>query len=104
MEILDVYNDFGTVHDFKMFKESLLDILPKDIFILADLGYQGINKYFKNAILPFKASKNNPLSKEQKAFNTKVSKCRVAIEHINREIKIFRICKKLTEVRVDEGY
>lgn len=77
-----------------MFKESSINILPHDIFICVDLGYQGINDYFPNAILPFKASKNNPLTDEQKAFNTKFAKCRIVIEHINREIKIFRICKE----------
>ena len=44
--------------------------------------------------IPFKASKKHPLTEEQKAFNTRLSKLRVAIEHINRELKIFRICKE----------
>jgi len=74
-----------------MFKESLVDILPKGTFILVDLGYQGINDYFPNAILPFKASKNAPLTDENKELKKKVSKYRIVIEHINREIKILRI-------------
>jgi len=93
-EILDIYNDLGTVHDFKMFKDSLADVLPKDISALLDSGYQGVNDYFINALIPFKATKNNPLTDEQKALNTILSKYRVAIEHINRELKIFRICKE----------
>jgi hypothetical protein len=77
-----------------MFKESLVGVLPQNIFVLVDSGYQGINDYLPNAIIPFKASKNNPLTDEQKAFNAKLAKYRVVIEHINREIKIFRICKE----------
>ena len=33
-------------------------------------------------------------AEEDKAFNTALSRCRIAIEHVNREIKIFRICKE----------
>ena len=86
-----------------MFKDSLVDILPEDISGLFDSGYQGINEYFINAIIPFKASKNNPLTDEQKAFNKLLGKYRVAIEHINREIKIFRICKETYRGKGERG-
>ena len=94
MEILDVYNDIGTVHDFKMFKESMVGVLPEHIIALLDSGYQGVNSYLTNALIPYKASKKHPLTEEQKKFNTNLSKKRVFIEHINRELKIFRICKE----------
>jgi hypothetical protein len=77
-----------------MFKESVASVLPKDISALLDSGYQGINEYLQNALIPYKATKNNPLTAEQKAINTIISKSRIAIEHINRELKIFRICKE----------
>jgi len=44
--------------------------------------------------IPFKTTKKNPLTAEQKAFDTMLSKLKVAIEHINRALKIFRICKE----------
>ena len=94
LEILDVYNDLGTAHDFRMFKESLADILPQNTLALLDSGYQGVNEYLPYALIPHKGSKKNPLTEEQKAFNTELARLRVAIEHINREIKIFRICKE----------
>ena len=94
LEIWDVYNDLGTVHDFRMFKESLIGVLPGDIMVMLDSGYQGVHDYFPNALIPFKATKKCPLTDEQKAFNTRLSRVRVAIEHINRELKIFRICKE----------
>jgi hypothetical protein len=100
---LDVYNDSGTVHDFRMFKESLVGVLPKDILAMLDSGYQGVNEYLPNAIIPYKATKKNPLTVEQKAFNKMLSKLRVAIEHINRELKIFRICKETYRGKGERG-
>jgi len=77
-----------------MFKESLVGVLPEDISALLDSGYQGVNQFLPNALIPFKASKNHPLTDEQKELNTILSKYRIAIEHVNRDIKIFRICKE----------
>ena len=98
-----MYNDIGTTHDFRMFKDSLVGLLPYDISALLDSAYQGINAYLINAIIPFKATKNNPLTPEQKAFNKILSKYRVVIEHINREIKIFRICKETYRGKGERG-
>jgi IS5 family transposase len=103
LEILDIYRDFGRAHDFRMFKESLAGVLPEDIPVTADGGYRGIKEYLPNAVIPFKSSKNNPLTEEQKAFNTALSKQRVAVEHINREIKIFRICKETYRNKGERG-
>jgi hypothetical protein len=95
LEILDVHNDLGTAHDFRMFKESLVGVLPEDTLALLDSGYQGVNEYLPNASIPFKSSKKNPLTEQQKVFITELARLRVAIEHINRELKIFRICKEI---------
>jgi len=86
-----------------MFKESLVDILPENILALLDSGSQGVTEYLPNALIPFKATKKNPLTLEQKAFNTMLSKLRVAIEHINRELKIFRICKETYRGKGERG-
>ena len=91
---MDVYNDVGTVHDFKMFKESLVGILPEYIIAMLDSAYQGVNEYFPFALIPVKSSKKHPLTDDDKAFNTALAKYRIVIEHVNREIKIFRICKE----------
>ena len=44
-----------------------------------------------------------PSNVEGKAFNTMLSKLRVAIEHINRELKIFRICKETYRGKGERG-
>jgi len=77
-----------------MFKESLVGVLPEHIIAMMDSGYQGVHDYFAFALIPFKSSKKHPLTEDEKAFNKSLSKCRIAIEHVNREIKIFRICKE----------
>ena len=89
-----MYNAVGKTHDFTMFKNSLVGVLPENIFIIADKGYQGILDYFGNALIPHKATKNNPLTDEQRSFNKMIGRLRVKIEHIIRRLKIFRICKE----------
>ena len=98
-----MYNDVGTSHDFNMFKKSLVGVLPEDILALCDSGYQGINEYLVNALIPYKATKNNPLTVEQKAWNRMIGKLRVVIEHINRKLKIFRICKETYRGKGERG-
>ena len=78
-------------------------MLPENILALLDSGYQGITEYLPDALIPFKITKKNPLAVEQKAFNTMLSKLRVAIEHINRELKIFRICKEIYRGKGERG-
>ena len=72
LEVLDVYNALGTVHDFKMFKESLAEILPDNVIARLDSGYQGVHEYLPNAIIPIKGSKNHELTEEEKTFNTTI--------------------------------
>ncbi len=59
-----------------------------------DLGFLGVNTYIEDAQLPHKQSKLHKLTKEQKQESKTLSQSRVKIENINREIKIFRICKE----------
>ena len=86
-----------------MFKESLVGVLSSNIFALLDSAYQGVHEYFPNAMIPYKTTKNNPLTAEAKAWNTMISKLRVVIEHINRQLKIFRICKETYRGKGDSG-
>jgi hypothetical protein len=60
-----------------------------------DLGFLGVDKYLKNSKIPHKSSKKHKLTKQQKRENQELSSSRIKIENINREIKIFRICKEI---------
>jgi hypothetical protein len=80
----------GRKHDFKLYRESKTHI-SKDKNLKVDTGYQGIVKLHANTDIPQKRSKKNPLTKEAKKMNRKISGERVTVEHVIREIKIFRI-------------
>lgn len=94
--IINYYNANGTTHDYKMLKDSnIIDVLEeKGIGGKFDSGYQGVQKDLSKAIIPKKKSKLHELTVEEKEFNKQLSRKRIAIEHVNREIKIFRIMKE----------
>lgn len=80
----------GSDHDFKLFKNSGLK-LARHIKILADSGYQGIQKIHPNAQVPTRASKLRPLTQQDKKANTKLSKKRIKVENAISFIKRFKI-------------
>ena len=94
---MSVNTDVGSAHDFKIFKKSRIwkFKLIQNASSELDLGFLGVSKYLKNAIIPHKSSKKYKLSKKQKRENRELSRSRIKIENINREIKIFRICKEI---------
>jgi hypothetical protein len=59
--------------------------------ILADSGYQGLQKLHKNTSLPKKRSKKVPLTREEKKGNREQSSIRVRIENVNAALKRFHI-------------
>lgn len=89
-EIICVVAANGRRHDFRIFKESGLRVLP-ETEIQADTGYQGLQKRHEKSKIPFKATKKHPLTKEQKQANHALSSTRVRVEHVIRTLKIFRI-------------
>ena len=99
-KIVGVAFDKGSVHDFKLFKNSTTD-LDKLIAFLADNGYQGIQELFSKSLTPKKKSKYNPLSDEDKEFNKLISNIRIAVEHVNCQLKIFRILSERYRSRID---
>jgi hypothetical protein len=89
-EIICIHEAKGSVHDFEMFKQSGIHIAP-DILAVADKGFQGIAALHEFSMVPYKKPKNGKLTPEQKAFNSRLSKFRIRVEHINRRIKRFKI-------------
>lgn len=80
----------GKIHDFKLFKKTKVK-LTKTIKMLGDKGYQGILKIHENSATPIKKPKRGKLTKEQKRANRELNRLRVAVEHVNRQLKIFKI-------------
>jgi IS5 family transposase len=61
--------------------------------VLADSGYQGIINLSPHAKIPKKKTKLNPLTKEDKKENNKLSSKRIIVEQINAKIKVFKMTK-----------
>jgi hypothetical protein len=59
--------------------------------ILADTGYQGLQKRHTKTSLPTKQRKKCPLTKEQKQRNKKLSQRRVVVENLIGALKRFKI-------------
>ena len=80
----------GKEHDFKLFKRSKTNLL-EPISCLEDKGYQGIHKIHQESKIPHKKPRKSKLSQEQKQQNRQLASLRIIIEHIYRNLKIFRI-------------
>jgi IS5 family transposase len=89
-EIVCIVVRKGKIHDFRIWKESKIDLGEKTE-LLADKGYQGIKKIHEHSRTPIKKTKKKSLSKEQKKFNSQLAKERIVVEHVHRRLKIFRI-------------
>ena len=89
-QVICVYVSNGRRHDFRVFKESQTHVNPETA-IETDTGYQGITEIHANSVLPIKKRKKQKLTKEQKRYNRKVSRERVANEHAIGFLKRFRI-------------
>lgn len=88
-QILCVATSVGKTHDFALFKSSRLALAPT-IELLADTGYQGVDKLHPNSQTPHKKSKHHPLTPEQKQQNHALASRRIGVEHVLRILKRFR--------------
>ena len=89
-KILNISKGYGgRTHDFKIRKMS--DHIPKDIQVLADSGYQGLQKQHPKTLLPHKQRRKSPLTAEQKEHNHTLASKRVSVEHVFSHLKKFKI-------------
>ena len=75
------FNLKGSVHDYRILKESRLAISP-ETEKLADSGYQSIAKLYANSSTPIKKCWSTPLTQEPKQFNRRLARHRLSIEYI----------------------
>jgi hypothetical protein len=80
----------GKRHDFRLFKESKIQIHPA-ISVVTDTGYQGLQKIHAKTEMPKKKSKKNPLTTEDKKNNQQLSRERVLNENVIGSLKRFKI-------------
>lgn len=81
----------GRRHDKRLAdKEDMITGLPLEIALWTDTGFQGAQKQHNKTVMPVKATKNNPLTYEQKQNNRLISSFRVVSEHAIGGFKRFR--------------
>ena len=81
----------GRRHDKRIAdKESIFSWIPPDVTVWTDTGFQGAKRQHDNTVMPVKATKNHPLTQEQKENNRMISSIRVVSEHAIGGFKRFR--------------
>lgn len=81
----------GKVHDKKLSDKALAVVrLPKEVALLADTGFVGIQKQHENTLIPKKKPRGGELTDDDKAMNRLISSVRVGVEHAIGGMKRFR--------------
>jgi hypothetical protein len=72
----------GRRHDKRIAdKVSLANHIPDEVALWTDTGFQSMQRIHPNTIMPHKATKNHPLTREQKQENRVIAGIRVLSEH-----------------------
>ena len=98
----------GSTHDFSLLK---LEFPPgqewfRDFVIRLDLGFLGFEKVYpcKEAVLPKKKQKEQPLTVEEKATNRVKAQERIWVEHGIGGMKRYRILVDRLRTKIFEFY
>ncbi|WP_369409392.1 transposase family protein [Deinococcus arboris] len=92
--IMCVATAFGSMHDLSLYRHSKVR-LHRETALIGDAGYQGIWAEHGHSITPHKASKNRPLSAAERHENRVLTSTRLRVEHVIRQLKIFRVLKEI---------
>jgi IS5 family transposase len=87
----------GRTHDLTVLRYTgLLDRLPADAGVMTDKGYIGVatDAGERAVVTPIRASKNHPLTDDQKASNRVISGCRVVVEHVMAQLSRFQVLRQ----------
>lgn len=81
----------GSVHNFKLYKDTCPNWLPDNTKVLADSGYQGIANLHECTFTPFKKPRGGKLLEFCRQANQYLAKFRITVEHKIGLIKLFKI-------------
>lgn len=84
----------GATHDLVLLRRTgLIGHLDEDEAAMLDKAYVGLAKDYPHirVYIPFKASKNHPLTAEQKAYNRLIAQYRIVVEHTNAQLNQFQV-------------
>lgn len=84
----------GPTHD-KEDSRQIVEYIPEQIPIAADLGYKGLENEFVEIYLPIKKPRKGELTEEQKQKNREFSRERVVIEHRIGHVKRYRCVSEI---------
>jgi len=91
----------GRRHDKRIVdKENIVSHVPPNMPVWTDTGFQGMQKLHPNVVMPKKATKKHPLTKEEKAENRLISSIRVCVEHAIAGFKRFRAASDIYRNRL----
>jgi IS5 family transposase len=88
----------GRTHDLTVLRhDGVLDRLPADAGVMTDKGYVGVDKDAgrRPVVIPAKATRNHPLTDDQKAANRVISRCRVVVEHVMAQLNRFGVLRQV---------
>ena len=77
-------------HDMRLLRESRRS-LHRSGLILADSGYQGLDKIYFQAKTPVKSSKKKSLTQQDRELNHLISSIRIKVEHVFGKVKAYKI-------------
>lgn len=84
----------GSTHDLELFRQSeAAEDIPEEVTTGGDSGYQGLHKELPdhNVFVPHKASRNHPLTEDEKLANRELSSIRIVVENTLAELKHFKV-------------
>ena len=87
----------GRTHDLTVLRyNGLLDRLPGGAGVMTDKGYIGVatDAGARPVVTPARATKNHPLTDEQKASNRVISGCRVVVEYVMAQLSRFQVLRQ----------
>ena len=89
-QIVSIQIESGRKHDLRIARKHVKELIIYPC-IMADLAYKGFHQINSKLLIPIKKPKNISLPKIAKQINKEISRRRIAIEHINCQLKHFRI-------------
>jgi IS5 family transposase len=87
----------GRTHDLTVLRYTgLLDRLPPGAGVMTDKGYIGVRADVgaRAVVIPARATKNHPLTDDQKASNRVINRHRVVVEHVMAQLSRFQVLRQ----------
>jgi IS5 family transposase len=85
-QVICTHQGRGPVHDFALYQRSKVEP-HESLEVLADSGYQGLQKLHEKSKTPRKKPRKSKLTEEQKQSNRELARRRVVVEHVIRSLK-----------------